>query len=594
MNNQKDKIIIGNCSGFYGDRLSAAKDMVEGGPIDVLTGDYLAELTMTILYNQRMQRGEDQGYVGTFLKQFKDVAVSCQDKGIKIVTNAGGLNPASMANKVEEIIQELNLDLKVAYIDGDDLIPRFEELKKNKEPLENIEKGISLHEYSKKPLTANVYFGAWGIKEALDAGADIVVCPRVTDAAVVIGPAAWKYNWSRDDYDALAGALAAGHIIECGAQATGGNYSFFQEVPSFSKMGYPIAEIFEDGSFTITKHPGTGGLVSVGTVTAQLLYEIGSPAYMNPDVISHFDTLKINQEAENRVHVSGCRGSSAPKTHKVCINLAGGFRNGTEILLTGLDIEEKAKLVTDSIFENVGGKEQFDKVDIQLHRTDKENPESNEQAQASLRISVMSQNPDLVGRLFSAKIVELGLANLPGWTGRGGSVPSGHYIEYWPALVDSKYITEKVHFEGETVDVVPTSQMDLEEIYYQKEPYENKLPEIKNTKKINFGRLFGTRSGDKGGCANLGVWAKTPESYAFLYDFLTVDRLKELLPDVSQYEVERHELPNILSLNFYIHDILQDGVSSSTRLDGQAKSLGEYIRAKEIDAPDYLLEAIGG
>ena len=594
MSSSEDKILIGNCSGFYGDRLSAAKDMVEGGPIDVLTGDYLAELTMTILYNQRMQRGEDHGYVGTFLKQFKDVALACQERGIKIVTNAGGLNPVSMAAKVEEIVEELGLNLKVAYIDGDDLIPRLDELNEEGELLKNMEKDIPLAGYEKKPVTANAYFGAWGIKEALDKGADVVVCPRVTDAAVVIGPAAWKYNWSRDNYDALAGALAAGHIIECGAQATGGNYSFFQEVPSFSKMGYPIAEIFEDGSFTITKHPGTGGLVSVGTVTAQLLYEIGSPAYMNPDVISHFDTLKINQEAENRVHVSGCRGSSAPKTHKVCINLAGGFRNGTEILLTGLDIEEKAKLVTDSIFENVGGKEQFDKVDIQLHRTDKENPESNEQAQASLRISVMSQNPDFVGRLFSAKIVELGLANLPGWTGRGGSVPSGHYIEYWPALVDSKYITEKVHFEGDTVDVVPTSQMDLEEIYYQKEPYENKLPEIKNTKKINFGRLFGTRSGDKGGCANLGVWAKTPESYAFLYDFLTVDRLKELLPDVSQYEVERHELPNILSLNFYIHDILQDGVSSSTRLDGQAKSLGEYIRAKEIDAPDYLLEAIGG
>ena len=594
MSSSEDKILIGNCSGFYGDRLSAAKDMVEGGPIDVLTGDYLAELTMTILYNQRMQRGEDHGYVGTFLKQFKDVASACQERDIKIVTNAGGLNPVSMASKVEEIVQELGLNLKVAYIDGDDLIPRLDELNKEGELLKNIEKDIPLSGYEKKPVTANAYFGAWGIKEALDKGADVVVCPRVTDAAVVIGPAAWKYNWSRDNYDALAGALAAGHIIECGAQATGGNYSFFQEVPSFSNMGYPIAEIFEDGSFTITKHPGTGGLVSVGTVTAQLLYEIGSPAYMNPDVVSHFDTLKITQEAENRVHVSGCRGSSAPKTHKVCINLAGGFRNGTEILLTGLDIEEKAKLVTDSIFENVGGKEQFDKVDVQLHRTDKENPDSNEQAQASLRISVMSQNPDLVGRLFSAKTVELGLANLPGWTGRGGSVPSGHYIEYWPALVDSKFITEKVHFEGETVDVVPTSQMDLEEIYYQKEPYENKLPEIKNTKKTNFGRLFGTRSGDKGGCANLGVWAKTAEAYSFLYDFLTVDKLKELLPDVSQYEVERHELPNILSLNFYIHDILQDGVSSSTRLDGQAKSLGEYIRAKEIEAPDYLIEAIGG
>jgi len=592
VSNSEDKILIGNCSGFYGDRLSAAKDMVEGGPIDVLTGDYLAELTMTILYNQRMQRGEEHGYVGTFLKQFKDVAIACQERDIKIVTNAGGLNPASMAAKVEEIIEELGLNLKVAYIDGDDLIPRMDELNQEGEQLKNIEKDIPLFDYEKKPVTANAYFGAWGIKEALDKGADVVVCPRVTDAAVVIGPAAWKYNWSRDNYDALSGALAAGHIIECGAQATGGNYSFFQEVPSFSNMGYPIAEIFEDGSFTITKHPDTGGLVSVGTVTAQLLYEIGSPAYMNPDVISHFDTLKITQESKDRVHVSGCRGSSAPKTHKVCINLAGGFRNGTEILLTGLDIEEKAKLVTDSIFENVGGKEQFDKVDIQLHRTDKENPESNEQAQASLRISVMSQNPDLVGRLFNAKIVELGLANLPGWTGRGG-IPSGHYIEYWPALIDSKFIKEKVHFEGEITDVQPTSQMELEEIYYQKEPYQNYLPEIKETKKIKFGRLFGTRSGDKGGCANLGVWAKTPESYSFLYDFLTVDKLKELLPDVAKYTVERFELPNILSLNFYIHDILQDGVSSSTRLDGQAKSLGEYIRTKEINAPDYLVKTIG-
>jgi hypothetical protein len=588
MNKSKEKIIIGNCSGFYGDRLSAAKDMVDGGPIDVLTGDYLAELTMTILYNQRMKRGEDQGYVGTFLKQFSEVAVSCQEKNIKIVTNAGGLNPSSMANKIEEIVKELNLNLKVAYIDGDDLIPRFAELEAENEPLTNMEKGISLHDYEKKPLTANAYFGAWGIKEALDAGADVVVCPRVTDAAVVIGPAAWKFNWSRDNFDALAGALAAGHIIECGAQATGGNYSFFKEVPSFSNMGYPIAEIYEDGSFTITKHPGTGGLVSVGTVTAQLLYEINSPAYMNPDVIGHFDTLKMEQDGEDRVFVSGCRGSSAPKTHKVCVNLAGGFRNGTEVLLTGIDIEEKAKLVTDLIFENVGGRDQFDHVDIQLIRTDHENPLSNESAQASLRISVMSQNPDLVGRLFSAKIVELGLASIPGYTGRSG-MPSGPYIQYWPALIDSKFITEKVHIDGKSFEVKPTSQMDFEEIYYQKEPYENDLPEINSMLTTKFGTLYGTRSGDKGGCANLGVWAKNKEAYAYLFEFLTVEKLKDLLPDLKDYQIDRYELPNILSLNFYVHDILQEGVSSSTRLDGQAKSLGEYLRAKDIEVPDFLI-----
>ena len=583
-------IKIANCSGFYGDNLSIAKKMVEGGPIDVLTGDYLAELTMTILYNQKMKRGENLGYVGTFLKQFRDVAKLCNDQNIKIVSNAGGLNPSSMAVEVENIIKELNLDLKVAYIDGDDLMPRLDELSSSGEKLKNIDKNNDLFSYEKKPLTANAYLGAWGIKEALDNGADVVICPRVTDAAVVIGPAAWKFNWSRNDYDQLAGALAAGHIIECGAQATGGNYSFFKEVPTFKDIGYPIAEINQDGSFIITKHPNTGGLVSVGTVTAQLLYEIGSPAYVNPDVISHFDTLKIEQEAEDRVFVSGCRGSSPPKDHKVCINLAGGFRNGTELLLTGLDIEEKAKLITETIFDSVGGKEQFDKVDIQLHRTDKENPESNEQAQAFLRIDVMSQNPDLVGRLFSAKIIELALANFPGWTGRSGVVPSGPYIEYWPALVDSKFIKEKVHFDGKTMEVIPTSQLDFEEVYYQKEPAEVKQITENPDTEIFFGDIFGTRSGDKGGCANLGVWSKNPEAYGFLFDYLTVDKLKELLPDLKSFEIDRFELPNILSLNFYIHGILQDGVSSSTRMDGQAKSLGEYLRAKKINVPKIILK----
>ena len=586
----KEMIRIANCSGFYGDKLSVAKDMVEGGPIDVLTGDYLAELTMTILYNQKMKRGENHGYVGTFIKQFKDVAKIAQDKNIKIVTNAGGLNPKSMALEIENVIEELNLNLKVAYIDGDDLIPMMDKLTDLGEKFSNLDKDLELKDYSKKPITANAYLGAWGIKEALDNGADVVVCPRVTDAAVVIGPAAWKFNWSRDQYDELAGALAAGHIIECGAQATGGNYSFFQEVPTFDNIGYPIAEVYEDGSFVITKHENTGGLVSVGTVTAQLLYEIGSPAYLNPDVISHFDTLKITQESQDRVLVQNARGSSPTNTHKVCVNLVGGYRNGIELLLTGLDINEKAELITDQIFKSVGGKEQFDKVDIQLHRTDKENPNSNEEAQAFLRIDVMSSNPELVGRLFNAKIIELALANFPGWTGRSGVVPNGPYIEYWPTLVNSKYVKEHIHIGDKVIDITPTSQLGLEEKYYQKVPYENPELEIQSFEEDFFGKIFGTRSGDKGGCANLGVWAKTEDAYSFLFDFLTVEKLKELLPDLEKFDIDRYELPNIFSLNFYVHGILQEGVSSSTRMDGQAKSLGEYLRAKKINFPKQLLK----
>ena len=589
----KDFIKIANCSGFYGDKLSAAKDLVDGGPIDVLTGDYLAELTMAILFGQKMQRGEDKGYVGTFLKQINQIAKSCKEKNIKIVSNAGGLNPKSMAIEIEKILKEQSIDMKVAYIDGDDLMPTISKLKKSGEEFKNIDKGKKLDESGYSPLTANAYLGAWGIKEALDKGADIVVCPRVTDAAVVIGPAAWKFNWKRDNYDALAGALAAGHIIECGCQATGGNYAFFKEVESFDNVGYPIAEIYDDGSFYVTKHPDTGGLVSTGTVTAQLLYEINSPAYVNPDVIAHFDTLKIEEVEKDKVYVSGCRGSSPPDKHKVCINLAGGFRNGMEIILTGLDIEDKAKVFTDALFNSVGGRKQFDEVSIQLHRTDKENPNSNEEAMASLLVSVKSKDQNLVGRLFSAKIIELALANIPGFFAQGGVKSSGPVIIYWPALVDSKHIKEKVHIDGEEIEVIPTSQLELEEIYYQKEPIKIKKIKKEDEKEIYFGEIYGTRSGDKGGCANLGVWAKNANSFAFLHDFLTVKKLKELLPDLNQYKIERFELANINSLNFYIHDILQDGVSSNDKKDGQAKSLGEYLRAKKVKVPQSIIGDIG-
>ena len=586
---ENNLIKIANCSGFYGDKLSAAKDLVEGGPIDVLTGDYLAELTMTILYGQKLQRGEDKGYVGTFLKQVKEIAKKCNEKNIKIVTNAGGLNPKSMASEIQKILKEQAVEMKVAYIDGDDLMPEMSNLIGSGEEFVNIDKNTSLKNSGYTPLTSNVYLGAWGIKEALDNGADIVVCPRVTDAAVVIGPAAWKYNWDRNNYDALAGALAAGHIIECGCQATGGNYAFFKEVLDFDNVGYPIAEIYEDGSFNITKHPGTGGLVSKGTVTAQLLYEISSPAYVNPDVIAHFDTLKIEEVEKDKVHVSGCRGSSPPKDHKVCINLAGGNRNGMEIILTGMDIEDKAKVFTDTLFNSVGGKDQFDEVFIELHRTDKENPSTNEEAMASLVISVKSMNQELVGRLFSAKIIELALANIPGFFAQTSPKSSGPVIVYWPALINSKYIKERVHVDGKEIEIIPTSQLGLEEIYYQREPIE--IDDIKSSShsEIFFGDLFGTRSGDKGGCANLGVWAKNNTTFSFLYNFLTIEKIKELMPDLSKYEIERFELPNINSLNFYIHDILQDGVSSNNRKDSQAKSLGEYLRAKKILVPNEIL-----
>ena len=588
-----DVIRIGNCSGFYGDRLAAAREMIDGGTIDVLTGDYLAELTMSILYNQQQTRGENVGYVGTFLKQLRDVAADCKARGIKIVSNAGGLNPKGMADEVEKILAELGVDAKVAYIDGDNLLPDLEALQAAGEKFTNLDTQVDLQDSTQQALTSNAYLGGWGIKEALDQGADIVICPRVTDAAVVIGPAAWKFNWQRDDYDALAGALTAGHIIECGAQCCGGNYAFFEEVPSFRDVGYPIAEIEADGGFTITKNAGTGGLISVGTVKAQLLYEISTPAYYNPDVIAHFDTLKIEQAGEDRVYVSGCRGSTPPPTHKVCFNTRGPYKQSMETLLTGLDIEEKAERYLDAVFHNLGGREQFDDVDVQLIRSDLQDPDSNEVAHAALRVTITHSDPSKFGRMFAAKVTELGLAGIPGNTGRGAAgFNGGPAIYHWPALIDSQKITERVHIGGRSIEVLPTQRLGLEDIYYQQMPANIAPAPTGPTTRIPFGRLFGTRSGDKGGNANVGVWALTDEAYSFLYEYLTVEEFRRLVPDFGAFEIERYDMPNLLAMNFYIKGVLGTGAASNHRIDKQAKSLGEYLRAKHIDVPEILAKAI--
>ena len=588
--NEKKNIRIANCSGYYGDKLSAARDLVEGGPIDVLTGDYLAELTMGILYSQRLKRGEDKGFVGTFLKQYKDIAKICQSKGIKIVVNAGGLNPQSMATQLNAINEELSIDLKVAYIDGDDISVDIKSFQDQGEEFIHIDKNQPLKSSDCQILTANIYLGAWGIVKALDLGADVVICPRVTDASLVIGPAAWKFKWQRNDYHKLAGALAAGHIIECGAQTTGGNYAFFDEVGTFKDIGYPIAEVYEDGSFIVTKHQNTGGMISEGTVTAQLLYEISSPDYINPDVIGHFDSLVLEDLGKDRVLVSGCTGEAPNDSHKVCINLAGGYRNGMELILTGLDIEKKAETFVTALFDLLGGKEQFDDVTIDLHRTDKIDPMTHEEAMAILRIDLKSKDPKLVGRLFTAKIIELALANYPGFFSKTPPGPGTPFIRYWPALIDSKHVYEKIHFSGEEHIIRPTcidypgqtTKRNAINIEIEKASYD----ELEN---IPLGRIIGARSGDKGGCANLGIWTKTNEAYSFIYHYLTVKQLRKLLPDLNDYVIERYDFPNIKSLNFYIKGILEDGASSNTKVDALAKSLGEYLRAKYVNVPKQLL-----
>ncbi|KAB1948197.1 DUF1446 domain-containing protein [Micromonospora sp. ALFpr18c] len=551
-------IRIGNASGFYGDRFTAWQEMLDGGELDVLTGDYLAELTMLILGRDRL-RDPGLGYAKTFLRQLETCLGTALDRGVRIVTNAGGLNPAGLATAIETLATRLGLPARIGYVEGD---------------------AISRPD----ALTANAYLGAFGIAACLDGGADVVVTGRVTDASLVVGPAIARYGWGRDDLDELAGATVAGHLIECGAQVTGGNFSFFTELPDGGhRPGFPIAEVYADGSTVLTKHPGTGGAVTVETVTAQLLYEVGGPAYLGPDVTTRLDTVRLRPDGPDRVRVSGARGTPPPPTLKVGVNNLGGFRNSMTFVLCGLDIDAKAALVRGQIEESVGK----DGLEFTLARTDHPDAADTEAASALLHVHLRDSDRTRAGRAFSAAAVELALASYPGCTLTtlpGDATPYGVFTadEVPQDGVDHVAVLPG----GARVPIAPpirtapaspdgtTSGGDA--------------PVDGPSRRGALGELVGARSGDKGGDANLGVWARSDAGYAWLRAWLTVERLAELLPETAPLSVRRYELPNLRAVNFVIEGLLGAGVAASTRFDPQAKALGELLRARIVDLPAGL------
>ncbi|MBJ68842.1 MAG: exopolyphosphatase [Acidimicrobiaceae bacterium] len=581
-------IRIANCSGFFGDRPSAAQEMVEQGPIDVLTGDWLAELTMLILSRIR-NKSPGGGYARTFVTQMEQVMGTCLDKGIKVVSNAGGLNPRGCAEAVNDIAEKLGLNPSIAYVDGDDLMERIHELHSSEKLfpfLPNTPLG-DLDSY----LTANAYLGCWGIVEALNQKADIIITGRVTDAAVVCGPAAWHHDWQRDDFDQLAGAVVAGHIIECGAQATGGNYSFFSEIEERNdiggkaRFGFPWADIAEDGSSTIGKHDGTGGLVNTETVTSQILYEIGGPEYLGPDVTARFDTIVIENTAPNRVTVSGVKGQAPPSTLKVAMNELGGYRNSFSVALTGLEIEEKAAFAQATFWDSCPhNPEDFQSIRSEVIRTDKEDADQQEKATAIWKVTVKDKDERKVGRVFTDAMIHTVLASIPGmYSLSSGPTAATPFGIYRPATVPAELVPQYVHILGGKTTMVESSNP-------QGPPLEIKnddpLPTpVGPSSTTTIGTVCGTRSGDKGGDANLGVYARNDKAWAWLDNTLTTERLKELLPETQNLTIERYRYPKIRSLNFLIRGLLQEGVAASTRQDSQAKALGEWLRSRQIDIP---------
>ncbi len=582
---------IANCSGFFGDRLTAAREMVEGGPIDVLTGDWLAELTMYILHKTRERSG---GYARTFLRQLEDVLPLCVERGITVVSNAGGLRPEALAAAVGELARRQGLDVHVASVSGDDIAPRLADLRRGGETFVNLDTGEPLPPDA-DVVTANAYLRARPIADALGAGAQVVVTGRVTDAALVVGPALHAFGWADDALDAIAGSVVAGHVIECGAQCCGGNYAFFEEVPNRDRIGFPLAEMHSDGTSVITKHPGTGGAVTVGTVTAQLLYEIGGPRYLSPDAIARFDTIELSQEGPDRVSIAGVRGELPPATLKVTANLNAGWRNSMTLALTGAQVADKARFAADAVWAGIpGGRAAFAESAEDL------SGDLTGGGMSYLRLAVRDDDEQAVGRAFSGAVVETSLSSYPGTFFT--SAPSGAQAvaRYWPTTVAAAAVAPRIECDGQEVPATPLrTGADGTDALAPLTPGPAAAsaekagtgPATEDLKRVPLWVLVGARSGDKGGDANVGLWADEDAVAAWLSEHFTVEAFKALLPEVEPYAVSRFELANLRAVNFVVHGILGWGVASNLRLDTQAKGLGELLRSRPVDVPATLLSA---
>ncbi len=563
---------IGNCSGFYGDRLSAMREMLEGGRLDVLTGDYLAELTMLILGKDQL-KDPSLGYARTFVRQVEDCLGIALERGVKIVANAGGLNPAGLADRLREVAAGLGLDPQVAHVEGDDVRAL---------QLENA-------------LTANAYLGGFGIAAALTGGADIVVTGRVTDASLVVGPAIAHHGWSATSYDELAGAVVAGHVIECGTQATGGNFSGFLHLPHRDRpLGFPIAEVAADGSSVITKHDGTGGAVTVDTVTAQLVYEIQSTRYLGPDVTVHLDSVRLEQAGDDRVAIGPVVGEAPPERLKVCVNELGGWRNSAEFVLTGLDVEAKAEWVRDQLGARLTATEVL-WSDVAPPTADADTEES---ASTLLRCTVKDSSPDPVGRAFTAAAVELALGSYPGFTLTAPPAPATPFGIYRAAYVDRAEVTHTVvHADGrrEVVEDGGSYASEVAAPGARPSPYPGRTDVL--TRRLPLGTFVHARSGDKGGDANIGLWVAHDgvprEQYdarvQWLFKLMSPRGIPMLVPEAADLDVDVWLLPHLGAVNVVIHGLLGDGVAASTRFDPQAKGLGEWLRSRHVSIEDSLI-----
>lgn len=594
-------IRIGNAGGFWGDDLDAFRRQLETGDLDYLTMDFLAEITMSILRKQQL-KNPDLGYITDFVDQVVDNIDIINGSNIRIITNAGGMNPLGCARKILSRLQEINQSIRLAVIDGDDILEKISHLYPEKADFTNLETGESFEDKINKIQSANVYLGLPPLLKALQSDSQIILTGRVTDTSITMAPMVHEFGWELTDWDKLASGIVAGHIIECGAQSSGGNFTDWQKINSWENFGYPIVEAYPDGSFIVTKAEHSGGIVTIDSIKEQILYEMGDPSgYISPDVIADFTTIKLVQEGPERVKISNVKGYPATPYYKVSMSYIDGLTTSGTLIVSGPDAYSKARKIKDIFWNRLGvsyQKQNTEYVGFNACHLNLATP--NEPNEILIRFSVYDEDREKL-ESFSKNIAPLILSGPPGMAVTGGRPRISQVITYWPALIRKDLVKSRLKILDDRGEII--EEQTLDSITGYESDFKSETADYQETKQgetlehdegvtVKLKDLCLARSGDKGDTANIGVVARNQDIYQYLKKHLTAGVVKYMFKEHCKGRVVRYSLDNLQALNFLLESSLDDGGTKSLRIDAQGKTYAQAFLKQEIMVPDSLLKTI--